>query len=130
MKTSLVPPRFGACLGALALAFGLVSGCSSDPETGVTPGDGEGGSAGIGGGGFGNGPTGGGGSGSGGSIEPPTCTPTVAIEPNSRALVITDPEILAKFSLERVLQQMIEKTEPSASTTPLELLQRLFDTEN
>ena len=129
MKTWLVSTRFGACLGSLVLGLGLIGGCSSTPHG--DPGEpvGEGGSAGSAGvGGFGNG----GSAGAGGAIEPPTCTPTVAIEPNSRALIITDPEILAKFSLERVLQQMITQANPplSITPTPLTLLQRLFDTEN
>jgi len=128
MKKWLVS-TIGTCVGSLVLGLGLLGGCSSTPHGDPGGPVGEGGSAAAGStGGFGNG----GSAGEGGAIEPPTCTPTVAIEPNSRALVITDPEILAKFSLERVLQQMITSANPPVSIpiTPLELLQRLFDTEN
>jgi hypothetical protein len=129
MKSLLVPVRLGACLGALALSFGLIAGCGSDSNSG-TP-TGEGGSAGSVGEG-GGGTAGDGGGGSGGSVGGPlTCTPSVEIASDSRALIITDPEILAKFSLQRVMQQMIDQTgDPMALLTPLELMQRLFDTEN
>jgi hypothetical protein len=123
MKNLLVPTRLGACLGSLALAFGLLSGCGSEPNAGAA------GSAGsIGDGGSGNA----GQAGAGGSAGAPvTCTPTVEIASNSRSFIVTDPEVLAKFGLERVLQQMITGAGDASTTlTPLELLQRLFDTEN
>lgn len=127
MKSLLVRTRFGARLGSLALAFGLLAGCGTEPTGGPVAGDG--GSAGSAGeGGFSNG----GHAGAGGSAGAPvTCTPTVEIASNSRSFTITDPEVLAKFGIERVLQQMIDKTGSGPGAfTPLEFLQRLFDTEN
>lgn len=59
---------------------------------------------------------------------PLLCQPNIAVEPNSRALVVTDPEVLARFSLERVLQQIIDRS--GMSSTPLLLMQQLFDTQN
>src|SRR5262245_5431631 len=106
MKSLLVPVRLGACLGACALSVGLLAGCGSDSNQGTTPGDGgSAGSVGEGGGGT-AGAAGAGGSGGGSA----TCTPSVEIASDSRAFIITDPEVLAKFSLERVLQQMIDLT--------------------
>jgi len=127
MKTKLVPTRLGAALLSFAVIGGGLVGCGSAPRGDDT--SGEGGAAGSAGtGGFGGGEGGSGGIGG----EAVTCTPTVEIASNSRSLMITDPAILAKFSLERVLQQIITKTDdPNAATfKPLELLQRLFDTEN
>lgn len=128
MKTKLVPTRLGAALLSFAVIGGSLVGCGSEPRGDDS--SGEGGSAGTtGDGGYGGGQSGGS-SGSGG--QDVTCTPTVEIASNSRSLMITDPAILAKFSLERVLQQMITKTDdPNAATfTPLEFLQRMFDSEN
>lgn len=48
-----------------------------------------------------------------------------ALEP---ALLIRDPAVLSELSLEGVLAQIIRSS--GASLTPLQLLQRLFDTEN
>lgn len=126
MKNSLVSLRLGACLGALALGFGMLAGCGSHSNSG-TP-TGEGGSAGnVGEGGEGGtGEAGAGGSGA----APATCTPSVEIASDSRSFIVTDPEVLAKFSLERVLQQLIDEAGGPLGFTPLELLQRLFDTEN
>lgn len=56
------------------------------------------------------------------------CRPNITVDAKSRALVVTDPEVLERFSLERVLQQIIERAQ--RPTTPLELLQHLFDSEN
>lgn len=58
-----------------------------------------------------------------------TCQPDVIVKPNSRALMITDPEVLARFPLKRVLQQIIDRFDPTI-TTPLLMMQQLFDTEN
>lgn len=128
MKTLLVPMRLGPCFGSFALLFGLLSGCGSDPKDGGSTNN-------LGSGAYGNeGGSGGSGNagatGGGAGAPPVTCTPTVEVAADSRALVITDPEILAKFSLERVLQQMIDEADPASTLTPLALLQRLFDTEN
>jgi hypothetical protein len=57
-----------------------------------------------------------------------TCRPTIEVDPHSRALVVTDPEVLERFSLERVLQQIMLRL-PS-TMTPLELMQNLFETQN
>ncbi len=57
-----------------------------------------------------------------------TCHPEIVVDPNSRALIVTDPEVLARFGLERVLQQLVNNS-PNW-VTPLQLLQGLFDTEN
>jgi hypothetical protein len=125
MKTKLVPTRFGAALLSFAAIGGLLVGCGTEPRGDAA--SGEAGSTGEGGSGGGQGGFG------GSDVNPPvTCTPNVDIAANSRSLMITDPAILAKFSLERVLQQMITKTDdPLAATfTPLEFLQRLFDSEN
>lgn len=56
------------------------------------------------------------------------CRPNIIVDAKSRALVVTDPEVLERFALERVLQQLIDQTQ--RSTTPLELMQHLFDSEN
>ncbi|HRI69164.1 MAG TPA: hypothetical protein PK156_33265 [Polyangium sp.] len=57
-----------------------------------------------------------------------TCQPNIVVDPNSRALIVTDPEVLARFSLERVLQQLIDRS--GMPNTPLQLMQELFDTQN
>lgn len=58
------------------------------------------------------------------------CNPDAAVvKSDGSSLVITDPAILSQFSLERVLDQIIS-TSPLPNITPLELLQRIFDTEN
>lgn len=132
MKSMLIPLHWGTCLGSLALAFGLLSGCGSEPNdhsTGNPTGAGAQGTG--GGGGSGNGPTGSGGSGGSAGAPNVTCTPTVAVAPDSRSFVVTDPEVLAKFSLERVLQKLItDAGDASTTQKPLDLFQRLFDTEN
>lgn len=125
MKTKLVPSRFGVALLSFVAAGGLLVGCGTEPRGDAA--SGEAGSTGEGGSGGGQG-----GFGGSGGEAPVTCTPNVEIASNTRSLMITDPAILAKFSLERVLQQMISKTDDptGASVTPLEFLQRMFDSEN
>lgn len=56
------------------------------------------------------------------------CDPSRHIEAVEPALLLRDPVVLNELSLEAVLQQIIRSSE--ATITPLELLQRLFDTEN
>lgn len=87
--------------------------------------------------------TGAGGSGSSGSAggagtggEPffpdpgtPACDPTLSVKSDGPALLVNDPAVLAGFSMERVLKQLIDRSGPT-TVTPLDLLQRLFDTEN
>lgn len=57
------------------------------------------------------------------------CKPDIVVNPNSRAMIVTDPEVLARFSLERVLQQIIDRAS-FGNNTPLQLMQQLFDTQN
>lgn len=57
-----------------------------------------------------------------------SCDESRGVEDVEPALVVRDPEVLANFSLEQVLEQIIAGT--GAAIEPLELLQRLFDTEN
>ncbi|MFO0759828.1 MAG: hypothetical protein U0359_25305 [Byssovorax sp.] len=59
----------------------------------------------------------------------PDCDPSISVQASSSALIVTDPAVLAHFPLEKVLKQLLDLSAPSA-LTPLELLQRLFDTEN
>lgn len=49
---------------------------------------------------------------------------------DGNALIVRAPQVLARFSLERVLTQIIATGDEGAIKTPTELLQRLFDTEN
>jgi hypothetical protein len=56
------------------------------------------------------------------------CDPTRQVDSAGEALLVRDPEILQRFSLERVLGRLIELAQ--AHTTPLEALQRLFDTQS
>lgn len=56
------------------------------------------------------------------------CDPARGVPADGLGLVVRDPEVLAAFSLERTLQQLLSSAE--VARTPLELLQRLFDTEN
>lgn len=59
----------------------------------------------------------------------PTCDPTAVIDPGGRALLVTEPEALAELPLEDVLSKLLEAS-GDTSTTPLELFQRMFDTNN
>lgn len=59
----------------------------------------------------------------------PACDAAATVASDSRALLVTDPAALARFPLESVLAQILARG-MDASTTPLELLQRLFDTDN
>jgi len=58
----------------------------------------------------------------------PGCDPNISVASDSRALVVRDPAVLAHFSLERVLTQLVNLT--GAGMTPAELARRLFDAEN
>jgi hypothetical protein len=57
-----------------------------------------------------------------------SCDPTRAVAADSRALLVQDGEVLERIPLERVLRQIIQTG--SGDLTPLEMLQRVFDTEN
>jgi hypothetical protein len=57
-----------------------------------------------------------------------TCDETRGVKSQGAALLVRDPEVLARFTLERVLAQLIETA--GAETTPLVALQQLFDTQN
>lgn len=122
----------------LVLAAWSCAGCGEDPRPPPSPTLGTAGSAGVGGGaGVGivtagtapiliGGPT---------PLGPePTvdlgaeCDSSRRVDGTGEALLVRDPEILERFSLERVLARMIDTV--LAPTTPLEALQRLFDTEN
>ncbi len=59
----------------------------------------------------------------------PPCDMSRSVSSDGSALLVTDPEVLSHFSLERVLQQIIDKS-PLQDTTPEEMLKRLFDTQN
>lgn len=56
------------------------------------------------------------------------CDPKRGVGPDGAQLIVRDPEVLADFSLERVLTQIAQSVR--VTTPPLQLLQRLFDTEN
>jgi hypothetical protein len=56
------------------------------------------------------------------------CDETRSVASDDDALLVRDPEVLKSFSLQRVLEQIISTS--TASITPAELLQRLFDTDN
>lgn len=71
-----------------------------------------------------------------GSEEPEhtydVCNRALSVAPvkaDSRALVVTEPEALARLQLKDVLAQLINFPE-SGKTTPMEMMQRLFDTAN
>lgn len=57
------------------------------------------------------------------------CDPDVTVEGDSPALMVTDPEALEKLQLKAVLTTLLARS-ADAETTPLELMQRLFDTNN
>lgn len=57
-----------------------------------------------------------------------TCDPDVSVSAQGRALVVRDPAVLSRFSLERVMTQLIELS--GATESPDVLLRRLFDAEN
>lgn len=59
----------------------------------------------------------------------PECDDTLTIASDSPALVVNDPEVLASLSLEAVLVNLLQDGFDD-TTTPLELLQRLFDSTN
>jgi hypothetical protein len=56
------------------------------------------------------------------------CDPSRSVGADGPALIVTDPEVLAEFPLERVLQRIAVSAQ--VQLTPEQLLQRLFDTEN
>lgn len=56
------------------------------------------------------------------------CDASRSVASDGAALVVRDPEVLERFGLERVLRQIA--TTADAEIDPLELLQRLFDTNN
>ncbi|MCC6554178.1 MAG: hypothetical protein IT372_14325 [Polyangiaceae bacterium] len=60
------------------------------------------------------------------------CDPLASIKADGSSLIVTDPAVLVRFPIERVLGQIIALTEPAegSTMTPEELLQRIFDTEN
>jgi hypothetical protein len=59
----------------------------------------------------------------------PDCDPEVKIAPESRALMVTDPDALAELPLNDVFSHLLWMF-GDLSTSPEELLQRLFDTSN
>ena len=114
-----------ALLTACSIAEGQNSTSSGGPSSTTAGSGGSGGSGDTGG----AGPTGGGGSFFEGPPAPPPCDPTLSVKSESPALLVNDPAVLAHFSMERVLQQLLDRSGPT-TLTPLTLLQRLFDTEN
>lgn len=61
--------------------------------------------------------------------EVPTCDPGVTVEADSPALLVTDAEALAALPLEDVLSSVIERGSFGGSS-PLSLMQKMFDTNN
>ncbi len=59
----------------------------------------------------------------------PSCDRSLSVKGDGRGLVIQDPAVLSRFTLERVLAQLISLS-GDGPRTPLDILQRLFDTEN
>lgn len=57
-----------------------------------------------------------------------SCDATRRVRSDGEALLVRDPELLASFTLERVLAQIVATAQ--AQTEPLLALQYLFDTEN
>jgi hypothetical protein len=64
--------------------------------------------------------------------ETPACDATITVSETGNALVVTDPAVLSRFSLDRVLGQIIDLAAGSgaAGWTPDEALRRMFDTQN
>ena len=60
----------------------------------------------------------------------PACDETLTIASDSPALLVHDPEALKPLSLEKVLESLLDSVPEDHETTPLSLLQRLFDTSN
>jgi hypothetical protein len=58
------------------------------------------------------------------------CDPTRSVRSDGPALLISDPAVLSRFTLERVLGHLAAKTTSYFPPSPTEMLQRLFDTEN
>ncbi len=58
----------------------------------------------------------------------PACDPDIHVDPEGSALVITDPEVLAKVPLQRVIDQINQQS--GLSTDAKTTMQRLFDTMN
>src|SRR5579871_2748514 len=58
------------------------------------------------------------------------CDPTRTVDSTGASLVVRDPNALQRFPLQRVLAQILATSGDQAPVTPLELLHRLFDTEN
>jgi len=57
------------------------------------------------------------------------CRPGVTVQSGGPALLVRDPVALSRFTLERVLQQLIDLA-GAGGITPEQLLQRMFDTQN
>src|SRR5262245_46119905 len=58
----------------------------------------------------------------------PACDASVTVDAAGPALVITDPQVLARVSLERVVDQLADLG--FSTITATETMQRLFDTMN
>jgi hypothetical protein len=59
----------------------------------------------------------------------PACDAGITVAPDSPALILRDPEVLAELPLDRVLGRMLELGD-DLDTTPEELIQRVFDSNN
>lgn len=59
----------------------------------------------------------------------PECNPTIVVQKDSPALIVTDPEALAGLQLEDVMTHLLGRWYDN-STTPLQLAQRMFDGSN
>ncbi len=107
---------------AALLTAALLASCA---EPGLTTSD----PAGTGAGG-----TSGAGASSGDGIFDPggpsvSCDPSLSVKSDGPALLVNDPAVLSKFTLNRVLTQLLSLA-GATTLTPEELLQQLFDTEN
>jgi hypothetical protein len=58
----------------------------------------------------------------------PACNDQIEVDPNGPALLVTDPEILAEFPLEKVIKQILDFQ--GIEWAPEEMMQRFFDTMN
>jgi hypothetical protein len=58
------------------------------------------------------------------------CDPTRGVDRTGASLVVRHPTTIQRFPLQRVLMQISSTGNDTTSTTPLALLQKLFDTEN
>jgi len=61
--------------------------------------------------------------------EQPACDATITVSSTGSSLVVTDPAVLSRFSLERVLDQLLALSGNEGASAD-ELVRRMFDTQN